>query len=68
MTRTQIIPSPLWGGLGWGSLRILQFETNMECMRCQTPTPSFPTRGRGKIGSLLSEKLIWLALKELATG
>jgi hypothetical protein len=42
------IPSPLWGGLGWGSLRPVHsgFFSNFK-MRA-TPTPTLPTRGREK--------------------
>ena len=39
------IPSPLWGGLGWGSLRPYQFLPNIT--HRPTPTPTLPTRGRG---------------------
>ena len=39
-------PSPLWGGLGWGSLRPYQFFAKNK--HRPTPTPTLPTRGWGK--------------------
>jgi hypothetical protein len=63
-----VIPSPLSGGPGWGSLRILGVLKKMLMKDLPTPTPTLPTRGRGKTDDQPTEKLIRAALKELATG
>ncbi len=62
------IPSPLWGGLGWGSLRLGRKGMNFILRDHPTPTPALPTGGRGKKFSQSTEKLIRAALKELAAG
>ncbi len=41
-------PSPLWGGLGWGSLRPVFAWFYSVLLNRPTPTPALPTRGRGK--------------------
>ncbi len=47
------IPSPLWGGLGWGSLRSIQSSFLSTFKIRATPTPTLPTRGRGKSSEVL---------------
>jgi hypothetical protein len=42
------VPSPLWGGLGWGSLRPVYCGCIPAFKFRATPTPTLPTRGRGK--------------------
>ena len=42
------IPSPLWGGLGWGSLRSFYARLFPILRHLPTPTPALPTRGREK--------------------
>jgi hypothetical protein len=64
----KVIPSPLWGGLGWGSLRHLSLFNTEILQDLPTPTPALPTRGREKNENQPTEKLIRAALKELATG
>ncbi len=62
------IPSPLWGGLGWGLLWLFRVGMNFILRDHPTPTPALPTGGRGKKFSQPTEKLIRAALKELAVG
>ena len=42
------IPSPLWGGLGWGSLKHIHSWFFSIFKIPATPTPTLPTGGRGK--------------------
>ena len=48
MKITKEIPSPLWGALGWGSLRTVHSCFFSTFKMRATPTPTLPTRGRGK--------------------
>ncbi len=58
-------PSPLWGGLGWGSLWLRRNEMNAILKNFPTPTPALPTSGRGKKSGQHTEKLIRLVFTGL---
>ncbi len=51
LRRKDVVPSsrsPLWGGLGWGSGGVSEFQRARNGNSGATPTLTLPTRGRGK--------------------
>ncbi len=50
---SQRVPSPLWGGLGWGSLRCYFSKFFSDLHHLLPPTPALPTRGRVKYFAIL---------------
>jgi hypothetical protein len=49
----QKIPSPVWGGLGWGSLRIqVLSEVNDNFKHLRDPHPGPPHKGEGEINKV----------------